>query len=151
MIVNRHELERFHGTKSSKLVLSTLSAAVDSVRPDSLIKRAVKFSNNELTARDIYGNVARLAEFEHVYIVGAGKAASGMALAMCSILDDKVAAGAITVPYGIDHKSFYLYPPYAYQGRRIGLIELLPLGQILPDGGSCCCVYDDKCSLIDRY
>lgn len=105
MIVNRHELERFHGTKSSKLVLSTLSAAVDSVRPDSLIKRAVEFSNNELTARDIYGNVARLAEFEHVYIVGAGKAASGMAFAMCSILDDKVAAGAITVPYGIKSKT----------------------------------------------
>ena len=104
MIANRHELERFHGTKSSKLVLSTLSAAVDSVRPDSLIKRAVKFSNNELTTRDIYGNVARLAEFEHVYIVGAGKAASGMAFAMCSILDDKVAAGAITVPYGIKSK-----------------------------------------------
>ena len=104
MIVNRHELERFHGTKSSKLVLSTLSAAIDSVRPDSLIKRAVKFSNNELTVRDIYGNVARLAEFEHVYIVGAGKAASGMAFAMCSILDDKVAAGAITVPYGIKPK-----------------------------------------------
>jgi len=104
LIVNRHELERFHGTKSSKLVLSTLSAAIDSVRPDSLIKRAVKFSNNELTARDIYGNVARLTEFENVYIVGAGKAASGMAFAMCSILDDKVAAGAITVPYGIKSK-----------------------------------------------
>ncbi|MDQ3727001.1 MAG: DUF4147 domain-containing protein [Thermoproteota archaeon] len=81
-----------------------MSAAIDSVRPDSLIKRAVKFSNNELTARDIYGNVARLAEFENVYIVGAGKAASGMAFAMCSILDDKVAAGAITVPYGIKSK-----------------------------------------------
>jgi glycerate 2-kinase len=104
LIVNRHELERFHGTKSSKLVLSTLSAAIDSVRPDSLIKRAVKFSNNELTVRDIYGNVATLTEFEHVYIVGAGKAASGMAFAMCSILDDKVAAGAITVPYGIKSK-----------------------------------------------
>jgi glycerate 2-kinase len=104
LIVNRRELERFHGTKSSKLVLSTLSAAIDSVRPDSLIKRAVKFNNNELTVRDIYGKFATLAEFEHVYIVGAGKAASGMAFAMCSILDDKVAAGAITVPYGIKSK-----------------------------------------------
>ena len=101
MIVNRYELERFHGTRSSKLVLSTLSAAIDSVRPDSLIKRTVKFSNNELSVRDIYGNIAILTEFEHVYIVGAGKAALGMAFAMCSILNDKVAAGAITVPYGI--------------------------------------------------
>lgn len=104
MIVNRHELERFHETKSSKLVLSTLSAAIDSVRPDSLIKSAVKFSNNELTVCDIYGNMARLVKFEHVYIVGAGKAALGMAVAICSLLDDKVVAGAITVPYGIKAK-----------------------------------------------
>ncbi len=104
MIVNRHELERFHETKSSKLVLSTLSAAIDSVRPDSLIKSAVKFSNNELTVCDIYGNIARLVKFEHVYIVGAGKAALGMAVAMCYLLDDKVVDGAITVPYGIKAK-----------------------------------------------
>jgi len=101
LIVNRYELERFHGSKSSKLVLSTLSAAIDSVMPDSLIKRAVKFSKNELIVHDIYGDVATLAEFEHVYVVGAGKAALGMAFAMCSILNDKVAAGAITVPYGV--------------------------------------------------
>ncbi len=104
MIVNRRELERFHSTKSSRLVLSTLSAAIDSVRPDSLIKRAAKFSNNELTVRDIYGNIATLAEFQHVYIVGAGKAALGMASAVCSLLGDKVADGAITIPYGIKAK-----------------------------------------------
>jgi glycerate 2-kinase len=101
LIVNRHELESFHGTKSSKLVLSTLSAAVDSVMPDSLIKRAVKITENKLIVHDIYGNVATLAEFERVYVVGAGKAALGMAFAICSILNDKVAAGAITVPYGV--------------------------------------------------
>jgi glycerate 2-kinase len=100
LIVNRHRLERFHRSKSSRLILSTLTAAVDSVRPEPLIKRAVKFSNGELTVRDIYGKVAKLREFDRVYIVGAGKAASGMAYALCSILDNKVAAGAITVPYG---------------------------------------------------
>ncbi len=100
MIVNRHRLERFHRSKSSRLILSTLTAAVDSVRPEPLIKRAVKFSNGELTVRDIYGKVAKLREFDRVYIVGAGKAASGMACALSSILDNKVAAGAITVPYG---------------------------------------------------
>jgi glycerate 2-kinase len=104
LIVNHRELERFHKTKSSRLVLSTLSAAIDSVRPDSLIKQAIKFSNNELTVHDIYGNIATLAEFERVYVVGAGKAALGMASAMCSLLDDKVAGGAITIPYGIKAK-----------------------------------------------
>ena len=94
-------MERFHKTSSSKLVLSALSAAIDSVRPDYLIRHAVKFRNDKLMVSDIYGNVAKLPEFNHVYIVGAGKAALGMASAMCSLLNNKIAAGAITIPYGI--------------------------------------------------
>jgi glycerate 2-kinase len=104
LIVNRHKLERFHASKSSQLILSTLTAAVDSVRPEALIKSAVKFSNSELTVCDIYGNVTKLCEFDRIYIVGAGKAASGMAYTLCSILDAKVAAGAITVPHGTKAK-----------------------------------------------
>jgi glycerate 2-kinase len=97
-------LERFHKSKSSSLILSTLAAAIDSVKPVPLIKRAVKFSNSKLTVRDIYGNVAKLGEFDRVYIVGAGKATLGMACAVCSVLENKVAAGAITVPYGTKAK-----------------------------------------------
>jgi glycerate 2-kinase len=97
-------LERFHKNKSSRLILSTLAVAIDSVRPAPLIKHAVKFSNSKLTVRDIYGNVAKLGEFDRVYIVGAGKATLGMAYAVCSVLDNKVAAGAITVPYGTKAK-----------------------------------------------
>jgi glycerate 2-kinase len=100
LIVNRHQLETFHRSRSSRLILSTLAVAIDSVRPAPLIKRAVKFSNNELIVRDIRGHVSKLREFDRVYIVGAGKAAPGMAYALCSILGNKVGAGAITVPYG---------------------------------------------------
>src|SRR3712207_7981791 len=57
-----------------------------------------------LTVRDIYGNVAKVEEFDRVYIVGAGKATLGMAYGVCSILGNKVAAGAITVPYGTKAK-----------------------------------------------
>ena len=100
MIVNRHKLERFHSDRSSRLILSTLEVAINSVRPEPLVKHAVKFSNRQLTVRDIYGKVATLREFDRVYVVGAGKAAAGMAYALCSILHNRVAAGAITVPYG---------------------------------------------------
>jgi glycerate 2-kinase len=100
LIVNRHQLEIFHRGRSSRLILSTLAVAIDSVRPAPLIKRAVKFSNNELIVRDIQGNISKLRAFDRVYIVGAGKAAPGMAYALCSLLGNKVAAGAITVPYG---------------------------------------------------
>ncbi|HEU4445065.1 MAG TPA: DUF4147 domain-containing protein, partial [Nitrososphaeraceae archaeon] len=64
------------------------------------MKRALKFSNSELIVRDIHGNVAKLGEFDRTYIVGAGKAAQGMAYAACTVLGNKLAAGAITVPYG---------------------------------------------------
>ncbi|MDQ3883672.1 MAG: glycerate kinase [Thermoproteota archaeon] len=104
LIINRQKLERFHNSKSSKLILSTLEAAIDSVRPASLIKHAIKFSNSKLTVRDIHGNVSKLGEFDRVYVVGAGKATFGMAYAVCSVLDDKIAAGAITVPYGTKAK-----------------------------------------------
>ena len=100
MIVNRQKLEKFHTGRSSRLILSTLAVALDSVRPAPLMKRALKFSNSELIVRDIHGNAAKLGEFDRAYIVGAGKAAPGMAYAACSVLGNKLAAGAITVPYG---------------------------------------------------
>jgi hydroxypyruvate reductase len=106
LIVNRHKLERFHKSRSSRLILSTLAATIDSVRPAPLIKHAIKFSNSKLTVRDIYGNVTKLRDFDRVYIVGAGKATLGMAYAVCSILNNKVAAGAVTVPYGTKAKGF---------------------------------------------
>ncbi len=97
-------MERFHKSKSSRLILSTLAVAIDNVRPAPLIMRTVKFSNGKLTVRDIYGNVVKLGEFDRTYIVGAGKATFGMAYAVRSILGNKVAAGAITVPYGTKAK-----------------------------------------------
>ena len=86
---------------STWLVLSALEAAVESVMPAALVKNAVKF-NKALSVRDIHGNNVRLQKFDRVYIVGAGKAAAGMAGALHSILRNKVAGGAITVPYGVN-------------------------------------------------
>jgi glycerate 2-kinase len=100
MIVNRQKLERFHSDRPSRLILSAFEVALDSVRPERLVNHAVKLGNRQLIVRDIYGKVARVREFDQVYIVGAGKAAAGMAYALCSILDNRVTAGAITVPYG---------------------------------------------------
>lgn len=103
MIANRRELASFHNDRSSKLVLAALEAAVQSVRPYALVRRAVKFDSG-LAVHDIHGNIVRLQKFDHVYVVGAGKAAVGMASTLCSILHDRVASGAITVPYGVKAK-----------------------------------------------
>jgi glycerate-2-kinase len=90
-----------HSDRSSRLVIAALEAAVKSVLPDTLVKQAVKF-NGGLSVRDIHGRSVRLQRFDRVYIVGAGKAAAGMASALHSILHKKVAGGAIIVPYGVD-------------------------------------------------
>lgn len=99
MIANRRELSSLHSDRSSRMVLAALEAAVESVRPATLVGRAVKF-NNQLSLRDVYGKTFRLRKFDRVYVVGAGKAAAGMADALYRILNERVAAGAITVPCG---------------------------------------------------
>jgi glycerate-2-kinase len=103
LIINKRELASFHGDRSSRLVLSALEVAVESVMPDALVKRAVKF-NEGLSVRDIHGKNMRLQKFDRVYVVGAGKATAGMATALHSILHKRVADGAITIPYGVDAK-----------------------------------------------
>jgi glycerate-2-kinase len=103
LISNRRELVSFHSDRSSRLVLAALEAAVGSVMPDALVKHAVKF-NKGLSVRDVHGKTIRLRKFDSLYIVGAGKAAAGMAVALQSILGKKVAGGAITVPYGVNAK-----------------------------------------------
>jgi glycerate-2-kinase len=103
LIANRQELASLHSDRSSRLVLAALEAAVQSVIPDTLVKRAVKF-NRGLSVRDIHGRYVRLQKFNRVYIVGGGKAAAGMAGSLHSILHKKVACGAITIPYGVNAK-----------------------------------------------
>ncbi len=99
MIANRREIVKFHNGRPAKLVLAALEAAVDSARPDALVKQAVRL-DGKLSVRDIYGNTAKFQKFDSVYVVGAGKAAGGMADALYSILKNRISAGAITVPHG---------------------------------------------------
>jgi glycerate 2-kinase len=100
LIANRRELANFHNDRSSQLLLAALEAGVRSVMPGALVRRAVKFER-ELTVRDILGREIQIRNFDRVYIVGAGKAAAGMASALHTILDSRVVGGAITIPYGV--------------------------------------------------
>lgn len=105
MIINRKELIRFHNDRSARLALAAIEAAIDSVKPEVLVKHAVRFvDGNSLEVRDINGYVSKV-KFNQVYVVGAGKAAGGMADALCSILKKRIAKGAITVPHGTKIKN----------------------------------------------
>jgi glycerate 2-kinase len=101
LITNRKELEKFHGCRSAQLILAALEAALASVEASALVRRAVRFDGKDLSVRDINGKTVGLSEFDRVYLVGAGKGTARMSDALCSILKDRVAGGAITVPYGI--------------------------------------------------
>jgi glycerate 2-kinase len=101
LIANCPELTSLHSDRSSRLVLAALETAVESVMPSALVRRAVKF-DRELSVHDINGRKVRIRKFNRVYVVGAGKATVGMASALQSILHERIAGGAITIPCGID-------------------------------------------------
>lgn len=103
MIKNRAQLAAFHGRDAGP-VLAALEAAIKSVEPGLLIGRAAKYDKDTLIVRDICGKKKRFPDFNDVYIVGAGKATTAMADALCSILGSRIAGGAINAPKG-DFKS----------------------------------------------
>lgn len=98
MIKNRAQLEDFHGP-DARPILDAVEAAIKSVEPAGLVRKAVKYSHGSVTVQDIHGKNQTFSNFNNVYVVGAGKAAAAMADELCSIL--KVTEAAITVPYGI--------------------------------------------------
>lgn len=104
MIANRRELNRFHDDRSSSLVIAALEAALKRVMPEVLVKHAVRFDKGDLLVCDVYGKNIRLSQFDRVYVVGAGKAAAGMANALYSIFGKKIVDGSITVPYRTNAK-----------------------------------------------
>ena len=103
MIKNRAQLAAFHGRDAGP-VLAALEAAIKSVEPGLLIRRAVKFDKAGLIVRDICGKKERFSGFNDVHVIGAGKATAAMADTLHSMLGDRIASGAINVPKG-DFKS----------------------------------------------
>jgi glycerate 2-kinase len=97
LIENRQALAKFHKSKSARLALGALEYAMRSVEPAALVRRAVR-PGKSLAVRDVNGRTISLGKFDNIYVVGAGKAAAGMADALAFIV--QVSEGAITAPYG---------------------------------------------------
>jgi glycerate 2-kinase len=102
IIKNRADLERAHG-KGAKIVLGAVEAAIKSVEPGMLVKRAVKAGKDSITFSDIYKKSFTIRDFKDVYVVGAGKAAGPMAAALSKMLKGRVTGGAINVPKRTRH------------------------------------------------
>jgi glycerate 2-kinase len=72
-------------------------AGVESVLPDTMIRRAVNISDNMLL---VSGITLPLDTIDRIYVIGAGKAVAIMAKEIESILGDRITMGHVVVKYG---------------------------------------------------
>lgn len=99
--------------KDATLIFSHAVAAAD---PSPALKKLVRVRGRVLRVQDRGYDLSRA---DHVYVVGAGKAASAMAKTLEEILGERITEGAITVKYG-----------HGMDLRRIRVIEA---GHPVPD------------------
>ncbi len=104
IIINRSVLESYHhGYRSLNFVLSALEHSLKYTDPKRLIEKSLKVKGSALVARSSLQPLTlhlNLRDFDSIYVVGAGKATSKMAEALCSMLGLRISGGAINVPYG---------------------------------------------------
>lgn len=72
-------------------------AGVQGAEPLAAIQRFVRVSGDCLHVADV---IYDLGEFHHLYVVGAGKAAARMGVALEELLGDKISDGVAVVKYG---------------------------------------------------
>jgi len=107
IIRNRSICEREHnGFGSLNLAFSTIEYSMKYVDPRVILKRTLKLKGSNLLLNDIYGQIVQLDlnNFKSIYLVGAGKATAGMAEALYKLLNGRISAGAINVPYNTPAK-----------------------------------------------
>ena len=88
-------------TKTRRAALSIFRAALDAADPSRAVRRHVRLGGNTLvTGRSPSAARYHLADFDRIWIAGAGKAAVAMAGALEGVLGDRIAGGCISVPDG---------------------------------------------------
>jgi len=93
-----------------------MQAAIDAVDPRAAVLRFLKREGNWL---DVAGRRYDLDEYDHLYVVGAGKACAPMAIAVEEVLGERITEGIVNVKYG-----------YTQPTERIALHEA---GHPIPD------------------
>ncbi|PKN67361.1 MAG: glycerate kinase [Deltaproteobacteria bacterium HGW-Deltaproteobacteria-15] len=97
-------------------------AAVKRVDPYEAVKRFVRFSGGRLALHPDGSEQTPLSleSFEHVYVIGGGKASAPMAKALEEILGERISGGLIVVKYGFT--------------EPLKFLEIIEAGHPLPDG-----------------
>jgi hydroxypyruvate reductase len=78
-------------------ILSVLEAALHAVAPGPAVSQALRRTGDKLAVGDA---VYDLSQFEHVYLLGFGKAAVAMGLAAAAVLDGRLTAGVLLTKRG---------------------------------------------------
>ncbi|MBW2017268.1 MAG: glycerate kinase [Deltaproteobacteria bacterium] len=96
-------------------------AGVGRVDPGEAVRRFVRLEGQTLVCgkEDSHGVHLDLSAFDHVYLVGGGKATAPMAGAMEEILGERITGGIVSVKYGFT--------------KRLSRTEVVEAGHPLPD------------------
>ena len=78
-------------------VQEIFTAGLEAVDPSKALKQAVSVHGTTLHVGDAHYD---LEAYQHIYVVGGGKAGASMAQAVETILGDRVTAGIVNVKYG---------------------------------------------------
>lgn len=78
--------------------LAIFNAAVSAVQPSQLLPRNIQFDKNTLLLKD---QSFSLKDIDHIYVIGAGKAAAAMAFEVEKILGEHITEGIVVTKY--DH------------------------------------------------
>jgi glycerate 2-kinase len=101
------------------VVYDIFKTAVESVLPNNLIKNNLKLEKDTLLCM---GTKFALDEFENIYVIGGGKASGIMALALESIIGDRIKTGIVAVK---DHT-----------GKKSSHIQIINAAHPIPDENS---------------
>ncbi|MGB9134947.1 MAG: glycerate kinase [Candidatus Bathyarchaeia archaeon] len=82
--------------KARKLALEALEGALEAADPKKIIESRVAVKNKKL---QIDRHEFDLGRFNHIFVVGGGKASGKMAEALESILGNSISSGLVNVPY----------------------------------------------------
>lgn len=96
--------------------LDIFRAALDAADPEAAVRAHVKYDNKTLRVDQ---SRYRLADFDRVQVIGAGKASARMAQAIEGLLGKRVTGGWVNVPDGAK--------------ARLGRVALHPAGHPVPD------------------
>jgi glycerate 2-kinase len=114
-----------HATRNRERAWRLMRAALDAVEPGAAIRRHLRLVANHLTIVDAQGGgyTYALDEFDHVLVVGGGKAGAPMAAAVADTLGKWLADGVVAVKHG--HTLADSAPT--------GPIKILEAGHPIPD------------------